>query len=236
MMLLSWGRSLPAQRVSIDAALHTSDKSYIQASGEATISAKPDQAIIEIAAVTQGTTGAAAAALNAKQTETVLAELRKVLSGSSQIKTTDYSVRPNYNYPKPGAPAAISGYTAKNVVEVRLDDLAQVGKAVDTAVQSGVNNIQRLEYRLKDSRPVRTQALREAAAEAKASVEAIAAGLGLRVVRVLSAEERVSDEEGFVRYKKVPPPPPPQGAVTTPVEPGAIEFTATVTLRVEIGQ
>lgn len=125
-MLLSSGITLPAQRVSVDAALHTSDKSYIQASGEATISAKPDQALIEIAVVTQGATGAAAAALNAKQVETVLSELRKVLTGSNQIKTTDYSVRPNYQYPKPGAAMAISGYTARNVVEVKLDDLAQV--------------------------------------------------------------------------------------------------------------
>ena len=52
---LAWGRPLPAQgqRVSIDAALHTSDKPYIQATGEATISAKPDQAVIEIGVVSQ---------------------------------------------------------------------------------------------------------------------------------------------------------------------------------------
>lgn len=108
---------------------------------------------------------------------------------------------------------------------------------IDTSVQSGVNNIQRLEYRLKNSRSVRAEALREAAAEAKANVEAIAAGLGLRVIRVLSAEEGAYDEEfAFGSKKKAVPPPPSQTTVTTPFEPGAIEFTATVTLRVEIGQ
>jgi uncharacterized protein YggE len=200
MMMLSWGRPLPAQRVSIDAALHTSDRPYIQATGEATISAKPDQALIEIDVVSQGTTGAAAAALNARQTETVLAELRKVLSGSNQIKTANYSVRPNYQYPKPGATATISGYSSKNVVEVTLDDLALVGKVIDTAIQSGVDNIQKLEFRLKNSRLVRTQALREAAAEARANVGAIAAGLGLRVM-------------------PPPLPPPSQTAVTTSSDP-----------------
>jgi uncharacterized protein len=238
MMMLSWRGPLQAQRVSIDAALHTSDRPYIQATGEATISAKPDQALIEIDVVSQGTTGAAAAALNAKETETVLAELRRVLSGSNQIKTASYSVMPSYKYPKPGTPATISGYTAKNVVEVVLDDLALVGKVIDTAIQSGVNNVQKVDFRLKNSRAVRTQALRGAAAEARANVDAMAAGLGLRVLRVLSAEEVTSDEDsGFGMKKKAPPlPPPSQTAVTTPVEPGAIEFTATVTLRVEIGQ
>jgi len=62
---------------------------------------------------------------------------------------------------------------------------------IDTATQSGTNNIQKLEYKLKNSRAVRTQALREAAAEAKASVEAIAAGLGLsRVARDLRGGRR----------------------------------------------
>src|SRR3954467_5035848 len=66
-----WSVSLPAQgRFSFDAALHTSDKSYLQATGEATISAKPEQALLEIGVIVQGPTPSAAAAQNAKQTDT----------------------------------------------------------------------------------------------------------------------------------------------------------------------
>ena len=83
---------------------------------------------------------------------------------------------------------------------------------------------------------LRGEALREAAEQAKASAEAIAAGLGLRVVRVLSAEE-VTSEEGFGMYKKAAPPPPPAGtAPTTPLEVGMIEVDVNVIVRVEIGQ
>jgi uncharacterized protein YggE len=232
--VVSWTLPLQAQRVSIDAALHTSDKPYIQATGEATVTAKPDQAVIEMGVVTQGNTAAAAAAQNARQTETMLSELRKLLGGTSQIKTTNYSVRPTYQYPKPGASATVAGYTSTNTVEITLNDLAQVGKVIDAATLSGANIVQKLEYGLKNSRALRVQALREAAAEAKASVEAIAAGLGLRVLRVLSAEEAVPDEE-FGMKKKVPSV-PPGPAPTTPVEPGTIEVNAIVTLRVEIGE
>lgn len=226
---------LQAQKFSLDASLHTSDKPYIQATGEATVSAKPDQALIEIGVVTQGVTAAAAAAQNARQIDTALSELHKLLGADNQLKTTNYSVRPIYQTPKPGATPVIAGYTATGSVEVTIDNLAVIGKVIDAATQSGANNIQKLEYRLKNSRAVRSQALREAAAEAKASVEAIAAGLGLRVVRVLSAEESVPEEE-FGMKKKVPPPPPHATAPTTPVEPGTIEVNATVTLRVEIGE
>jgi uncharacterized protein YggE len=237
MIVLAWGRQSPAhaQRVSIDAALHAADRPYIQATGEATVSAKPDQALIEIGVVTQGATASAVAAQNAKQTDAVLAELRGLLSGSNQLKTTSYSVRPNFQYAKPGAAAAIAGYIATNIVEVTLDDLAQVSKVIDSATQSGANHIQKLQFRLKNTRVVRGQALREAAEQAKASAEAIASGLGLKVMRVLSAEEALP-EEGFAMHKMASPPPSPGTTPATPVEVGMIEVDATVILRVEIGQ
>src|SRR5260370_34437714 len=176
----------------------------------------------------------AVASQNAKQTDVVLEELRRLLGGSNQLRTTSYSVRPNYQSPKPGATATITGYIATNVVEVTLDDLAQVSKVIDSATQSGANTIQKLQYRLKNPRAARGQALREAATDARASAEAIASGLGLKVVRVLSAEEATSEEGGFAVAKKAPPPPGPVPA--TPVEIGMIEISAKVTLRVEVGQ
>ena len=165
----------------------------------------------------------------------MLSELRKLLFGSNRIKTTNYSVRPAYQYSKRGVSATIVSYTATNTVEITLNDLAQVGRVIDAATQSGANTVQKLEYGLKNSRALRIQALREAAAEAKASVEAIAAGLGLRVLRVISAEEGVP-EDGFAMKKKALPPLPQGPAPITPVEPGTIEVDATVILRVEIGE
>lgn len=105
-----------------------------------------------------------------------------------KLKTTTYTVRPVFWYPKPGAAATISGYRATNIVDVTLDDLAQVGKVIDAATQSGANVIQNLDYQLKSPGAIRARALRQAAEQAKISAEAIAAGLGLKVLRVLSAE------------------------------------------------
>jgi uncharacterized protein YggE len=234
---LAWGRPLPAQaqRVSIDAALHTSDKPYIQTTGEATISTKPDQAVIEIGVVSQALNANAASTQNAKQTDTVLNDLKSLFGSGEKVRTTAYSVRPNVQYPKPGAAPTISGYIAINVVEVTLDDLTQVSKVIDTATQSGANVVQQLQYRLRNPNGVRAQALREAAEQAKLSAEAMAAGVGLKVVRVLSVEE-VAPEEGFGTYKKVAPPPAPAGTVATPLEIGTIDVEVNVTLRVEVAQ
>ena len=233
---LAWGCPNPAnaQRVSIDAALRSSDKPYVQVIGEATVSAKPDQALIEVGVVTQGPSVSGVAAQSARQTEAVLAELRKLPGGNKQLRTTTYSVRPNFQYPKPGTAATIAGYTATNLVEIKLDDLSQVGKVIDIATQSGANSIQKLQYGLKNPRGVRAQALREAAEEARADADAIAAGLGLKVLRVLSAEQTTDEESGM--YKKASVPGPPGPPPPTTMEIGTIEVTATIVLRVEIGE
>lgn len=205
----------------------------MQATGEGTISAKPDQAVVEIGVVSQATTSAAAAAQNARQTTAFLAELDRLLGANKKLRTTSYSIRPNYQYPKPGAAPTIADYTATNVVEVTLDDLSLVSKVVDAATQSGANVVQKLQYQLKNPAATRAQALRQAAEQARISADAIASGLGVKVVRVLSAEE-VTPERGVVMYNKAVAPAVAAAAPPTPLEIGMIGVTVTVMLRVEI--
>ncbi len=123
-------------------------------------------------------------------------------------------------------------------MEVTLDDLAQVGKIIDAATQSGANLVQSLQYKLKNPTAVRSQAFREAAEQAKTSAGAIASGLGLKVAHILSAAEVIPEDEAFGAYKKVPPPPPlPDGTTpATPLEVGMIEVGVKVILRVEIAE
>ena len=216
-----------AQRTALDPSVHP----FVQATGEAAISAKPDQARIDIGVTTQGSSAAAVAAQNATQVDAVLAQLRPLVGKSGELKTASYSVNPNYNYPRTGQPA-ISGYTATNIVEVTANDLALAGKIIDAATQSGANTIQRLQFTLKNQQPVRAQALRDASAQAKANAEAMAAGLGMHTGRVLSMEE--GTPAPIVPLMRQMPMAAAATAAPTPVEAGSIEVRATVTLRVEL--
>src|SRR6185436_3839389 len=119
-----------------------SDRPTIRVGGEATINAKPDQAELDLGVVSQATTGQAAAAQNAQKLDAVLAQLRKMLGSGADIKTLSYNLTPNYRYPKEGGQPSISGYTASNVIEIKTGDLAQVGKLIDAATQSGANTVQ----------------------------------------------------------------------------------------------
>src|SRR5688500_5534741 len=135
----------------------------IRTTGEATVTARPDRAQIDVGVVTQADTSQNAVSQNAQKLESTLARLRQLLGANADIKTISYNVTPNYRYPKEGGEPTIAGYTATNIVRVTLDDLTKVGNVIDTASQAGSNRIQNLRFMLKDEGPVQAQALREAA-------------------------------------------------------------------------
>ena len=208
--------------------------STIRVTGESTVEAKPDQAELILGVVTQAATGQAAAAQNAQKLDAVLSQLRKALGAGAEVKTLSYSLSPNYRYPKEGGQPSIAGYTASNNVEVKIGDLSQAGKVIDIATQSGANQVQSLSFTLKDEQAVLNRALREASARAKAKVDALAAELGLKVVRVLRVEEGgqpirpIYAESMAVKASGM--------AAPTPIEAGTIEVHATVSLTVEIAR
>ena len=201
----------------------------IQVTGEATVTAKPDEARIEIGVVTQARTAQAAANQNRQQLDSVLGELHQALGAAADIQTTSYSLQPNYREFKPGGEPAIIGYTATNIVQVKTKKLDEVGKVIDVATQSGANAVRRLEFTLQDEQAIRSQALRKAAIQAKAEADTLADALGLRTVRILSVSE-----SGPIVRPVVARAMAAQAVVPTPIEPGTIDVHASVSLTVEI--
>ncbi|MBI4526406.1 MAG: SIMPL domain-containing protein [Deltaproteobacteria bacterium] len=226
-VLLS-GERAPGQELTARPTRNT-----IRVTGEANIAAKPDQAQLEIGVVTQAPTADAAAAQNARQLDAALSQLRAALGSAAEIRTIGYTITPNYRYPREGGTPTITGYTATNIVQVKINDLKLVGKAIDSSTQSGANRIQRLQFGLKDERPAQLEALREAAIKARGKAEAIAGALRVRIVRVFSAEETgaivVPRPPYAVAELRAASPAPP-----TPVEPGTVDVRATVVLTLEI--
>lgn len=204
---------------------------HVRTTGEATVTARPDRALIDVGVITQAGTSQAAVAQNAQKLDSTLARLRQLLGAGADIKTVSYSVTPNYRYPREGGEPTIAGYTATNTVRVTLDDLTKVGSVIDAAAQAGSNNIQNLRFTLKDEASIKAQALREAAIKARASAQALASALDMKLVRVLSVVESGSPVVPFrdVAFAKAE-------AASTPIEPGTIEVSASVSLTVEVQQ
>ncbi|MGO9262759.1 MAG: SIMPL domain-containing protein [Bryobacteraceae bacterium] len=201
----------------------------VRAAGDGVVYAKPDQAKIDIGVVTQAATAQAAGAQNAARTQAVLERLHSVLGSRADIRTISYSLNPNYQYPHDGGKPTIDGYNASNTVEITSDDLAGIGKVVDAATAGGANQIERLQFLLKDEKPARAEALRKAAQEARSNAQAMAAALGLKLGRVLSVEQSTAQpiEPMMNAFTRI-------NTAATPIEAGAIEVRASVTLTVAV--
>ena len=200
--------------------------------GTGTIRRTPDVAVVSLAVETMAANARAAAQDNATRMDSVIRALRQAGTPAERIRTTSYSLNPEYQYTqatptKPGEQRLV-GYRASNTVEVRVDSIPRVGLVLDAAVAAGANRALGISYQLRDPDAARREALRAAVANARADAQALAEAAGQRLGTLLELST-----SGFVR------PPTPMfearkvmdmaAQAPTPVEPGELEVTATVT-------
>lgn len=198
--------------------------------GDATVTANPDQVKVSVGVTTRANTAQDAASQNATSVTAVIAALQQVLGAKADIKTIGYSVSPIYTFP-PNATPVLNGYTASNTLDVTSGDIANIGKVIDAATNAGANNVQSLRFSVKDELPLRSQALRQATINARTKADAIALGVSLRTGSVISVQEGYASQ--IVQNRSLAPT-ASATTTTTPVEPGLIQVTATVTLELEL--
>lgn len=204
---------------------------FVRASGEAIVSVKPDRAEITIGVGTRAPTAQAASTQNASESTRVIAAIKEALGRGGKVKTSGYSLSPQYEYPQGHAPR-LTGYEASNTVSVTVDDLTLLAKVIDAATNTGATNVNGISFTLKDDSAVRERALTEAAVKARSNAEALAKALNVQVVGLLEAEP---SEVPIVRPK-------PMGfmgasaaqRVSTPVESGDLDIHATVTITLQV--
>ncbi len=222
-----WAVSVWAQT---DSPLPRVAQPAVVATGEAVVYAKPDLARIHVGVTTQAATAQAASSQNAVQSQAVLERVRSLLGPKADIRTSGYSLSPNYQYPKPGGQPIIAGYTANNTVEVSTEDLAGVGKLIDAVSQAGATNIRQLEFTLKDEKAARTEALRLAALDARSNAAAMAAALGAKIGKVLGLQQSgAAPIQPMMRMAMAA-----DMAASTPIQEGRIEVRAAVTLTLAL--
>jgi uncharacterized protein YggE len=223
LLLILMGSALVSQTAAQTPGLPT-----VQANGSATITAKPDQAQLDVGVVTNGSTAQDASQQNASLSNTVQAALKQVLGSAGTLQTVNYSVTPRYSA-TPGQPSVIIGYTANNTVRVTTTDLSQVGLLIDSASQAGANSVGNLNFGLQNPEPLVEQALTQATKQATAHAAAIAAGLGAKVGAVISANEGSSYTPLAVGVAAT-------AGVSTPVQTGVVPVYATVTIQMALVQ
>ena len=155
----------------------------LSVNGEGIVEAAPDMATISIGVVTQDKDASRAQSANAKSAQDIINSIVALGVDRKKIGTSDYTFRPTYRQDT-NRQSILNGYEVRNTVHVILDNLDLVGKVIDTALNHGANNIDSLDFGIKNRKKLQDDALVLAIRDARQRADLVARELGKSIVGV----------------------------------------------------
>jgi uncharacterized protein YggE len=203
----------------------------IVTNGEAIVRRAPDQALIYAAVETRARNPRDAQRQNADLMTAVQKRIADAGIARDAVRTTGYSVQQEFDFTN--GRRLPREYVARNGVEVRLDAIDRTGEILDALVQAGATNVGGVRFELKDRAAAEREALRLAVVDARGRAEALAAGAGRSLDRILRIDDTRQAMPTPVRTEMMAAR-AVEAAAPTPIEPATIEIRAHVVLTVAI--
>ncbi len=159
----------------------------ISVNGEGKIYAKAD-----IAEINLGVTNEARAIAEAQnQSTTAINKIMSFLKSSGvlekDIKTTNYSIYPVYDYIK--GKQTLKGYQVSQNLDVKIRDLAKTGDIIAGAAENGANLVGSLSFTFDDPEALKAQARELAIKDAKEKAKKLASNLDIKLKGLINYSE-----------------------------------------------
>ncbi|MDQ8153194.1 MAG: SIMPL domain-containing protein [Gemmatimonadota bacterium] len=203
--------------------------------GRGEVEVKPDRARLEVGVETRASSAAAAAAENSRRQRGVLDTLQRMGILPDQIQTANLQVTPEMVYPGQGQPPRVSGYVARNSVRVEVLKLEQTGSLVDAALAKGATGVMGVNFYSSKHAEARREALARAVVAARLDAEAMAKAAGYQLGLLLEISSG-GPSDGPIMLAMATSPRMAAMADQTPVNPGEIKVSESVTVRWAIKQ
>lgn len=150
----------------------------ISATGRA--EARPNEARMQLGVTSQGSSAAEASRLNREKMARVTAALTVLGVKADDLQTRNLSLsRIDYGKER-------GQFSASNVLEVRMTDVARVGDAVTAVTEAGANVVGGPDLRVSDRESANRSAYANAFKAARSRAEAYGEAAGLEIVRVIN--------------------------------------------------
>ena len=203
----------------------------VTVAGEAVTKVEPDAAVVVLSVVTQSTQAITAQQENARKSEAVANAVKSTNGTNVEIKTSDYTLQPQYDYRDNHLPRIV-GYDARNSIIITMSDLKNVGAVIDSASRAGANSVDSVSFIMRQTSPARGQALADATQQAMNKAQSIAQALGGQVLRVVEENEAATvSGEG---EHNIPVARTMAMDMRTPIQAGQLNIRSHVQLVVEI--
>jgi uncharacterized protein YggE len=208
----------------------------IGVSGSGHVFGAPDTAIASVGVEITATTLAQATSDAGTRMTAALDMIKSLGVDAKDITTIGYNVSPITSNPREGQTPTITGYSVSNIVQVKIRNLANVGKILDAAIAAGANSLNSLSFTIDDPTPLATQARQQAVADAMAKAKTLADAAGVKLGPITSISENVTPPLPFVNRVAAPAAIGFGGGAPGPVETGQAEITVNVEMHFQIVQ
>ncbi len=200
-------------------------------SGEGEVRATPDVLAVTLEVETRAGTVAEARAMNTEAAAKLIAVLKAGGIAERDIQTRNISVNAEYDRPDRGAPS-VAGYVVSNSIRVSLRDLEKAGGTIDDALAAAgdAGRLGGIRFDFSKPAPLYVEARIRACRDAREKAQALAAGMGVKLGKLISVVEGAPDSG-----------PQPRMAMfaarvkeSMPIEAGESFISASVTARYAI--
>jgi hypothetical protein len=159
----------------------------LSVSGNGTVYLTPDIAYLYLGVHTEDSDIAKAVQDNNTQTQALVDALKNLGVAEADIQTSNFSVYASRNY-SPDGMSFTNTYAVDNTVYVTVRDLSQLGSLLTTAIASGANNINSIQFDVADRTAAQAEARQQAMQNAATLAQELAttAGLTLGEIQTLS--------------------------------------------------
>ncbi len=212
----------------------------VTVAAEGKVTVEPDVARLSFSVVSEGKSPEALADDNNKKMNGAIDFIKSQGVDAKDIKTTQYSLSPRYDYgyepcplrdsaclSKPRIPLIV-GYTLTQEVSVKVRDLKKVASILGGLPERGINQIGAISFDVDDPEKSLFEAREKAFQKAHEKAGVMARNNGVRLGSVLTFTENTGGPIYYPMYERALDKGVGTASVAPSIEPGSREITVTV--------
>lgn len=156
----------------------------ISVTGEGKVKVVPDQALISVSVETKGNNATDVKKQNDQTVERVIQALKPYKLPKEDVQTKRISLNPQFDYQKKKYT-----YNATQTIEILLKDLNQYDKLMESLVDAGINRISGVEFKSSKIEQHKSEARKQAMADAKMKANDYVSVLNQKVGKALNISD-----------------------------------------------
>lgn len=189
--------------------------------GQGQVSAVPNTVIIRLGVQTTGDNLVAIQSENAQKIQAIIQALQRM--GITDVKTFQYSIDKIYDYEN--GRQIDRGYSVRDILEIKTNNINMAGNIIDTAVNMGANVVELISFDVSNRDLYYKQALNLAVQNAIQKSKSISMNLGIKTdpIPVNITENSSLPIQPYQAFQRE--------VAATPILPGNLQIEARVTVE-----